>query len=421
MGIANLVEGDLEASVRAYDRAEGLWRESGDRRGLASSLIPYTVLGPSAHSDTLFPPLTVADAVGAGEEGLAAARAIGWRAGEAWALWALGGMALAGGGKYDRALPMTRAALALAEEIEHRQWLTAAGCMVGKLLADLYSWEEARASLTTALALARETGSIYWIRSAAGFLTAAAVLNGELALARSVVGEHLTETTPRESLDGRTLWCAAAELALAEGDAEGAMDVADRLVAAARGGRREVAPRLNRLRGEALRALGRLDGGEDALRAAATAAESIGALPLEWRARSSLVHLLLAYGRTDEADAERAAGTDLVSTLASRVPENRLRDGFLAAALATFPGTPARQATSRQRARNEAAGLTERERAVVALLTQGRTNREIGEALFVTEWTAATHVRNILAKLGLRSRAEVAAWGVKHGIPPAQD
>jgi non-specific serine/threonine protein kinase len=53
---------------------------------------------------------------------------------------------------------------------------------------------------------------------------------------------------------------------------------------------------------------------------------------------------------------------------------------------------------------------------VARLLTEGRSNREIAAALFITEWTAATHVRNILAKLGLTSRARIAAWAVEHGL-----
>jgi len=63
-----------------------------------------------------------------------------------------------------------------------------------------------------------------------------------------------------------------------------------------------------------------------------------------------------------------------------------------------------------------AAGLTPRESEVLRLLPLGLTNREIGERLFVTERTAAKHVENILAKLGVGSRAEAAAFAVAHGV-----
>lgn len=53
--------------------------------------------------------------------------------------------------------------------------------------------------------------------------------------------------------------------------------------------------------------------------------------------------------------------------------------------------------------------LTAREREVLALVAEGRTNREIGAALFITEKTASVHVSNILAKLGAGNRGEAAA------------
>ena len=57
--------------------------------------------------------------------------------------------------------------------------------------------------------------------------------------------------------------------------------------------------------------------------------------------------------------------------------------------------------------------LTEREQQVVALIVRGCTNREIAEELVVAEGTAVRHVANILNKLGLRSRAQVAVWAVE--------
>ena len=54
------------------------------------------------------------------------------------------------------------------------------------------------------------------------------------------------------------------------------------------------------------------------------------------------------------------------------------------------------------------ATLTKREKQVLALLAEGRTNREIAEALFISEVTAKVHVRNVLRKLGVRNRTEAA-------------
>jgi DNA-binding NarL/FixJ family response regulator len=54
-------------------------------------------------------------------------------------------------------------------------------------------------------------------------------------------------------------------------------------------------------------------------------------------------------------------------------------------------------------------GLTTREREVAALLLRGMSNRQIAEQLVITERTAETHVCRILSKLGLGSRAQLAA------------
>ena len=53
-------------------------------------------------------------------------------------------------------------------------------------------------------------------------------------------------------------------------------------------------------------------------------------------------------------------------------------------------------------------GLTAAERRVAALVVEGRTNREVAAALFVTERTVASHLSHVYAKLGVRSRTELA-------------
>jgi ATP/maltotriose-dependent transcriptional regulator MalT len=60
--------------------------------------------------------------------------------------------------------------------------------------------------------------------------------------------------------------------------------------------------------------------------------------------------------------------------------------------------------------------LTSREWEVAALIVQGRMNREIAEALVLSERTVDSHVRNIMGKLEVNSRAQVAAWAVQHGL-----
>jgi DNA-binding NarL/FixJ family response regulator len=58
-------------------------------------------------------------------------------------------------------------------------------------------------------------------------------------------------------------------------------------------------------------------------------------------------------------------------------------------------------------------GLTPRERQIVALIAQGRSNKAIAGELVISPATAARHVANILLKLGFSSRAQVAAWAAR--------
>jgi DNA-binding NarL/FixJ family response regulator len=58
-------------------------------------------------------------------------------------------------------------------------------------------------------------------------------------------------------------------------------------------------------------------------------------------------------------------------------------------------------------------GLTPREREIVALIVQGRSNKAIAGELVISPATAARHVANILLKLGFSSRAQVAAWAAR--------
>jgi non-specific serine/threonine protein kinase len=60
--------------------------------------------------------------------------------------------------------------------------------------------------------------------------------------------------------------------------------------------------------------------------------------------------------------------------------------------------------------------LTAREREVAVLIAQGNTNRQIAEQLIIAPRTADNHVQHIFDKLGVSSRAQVAAWAVMRGL-----
>jgi DNA-binding NarL/FixJ family response regulator len=118
--------------------------------------------------------------------------------------------------------------------------------------------------------------------------------------------------------------------------------------------------------------------------------------------------------RHEETRSEIAATKAIVAELADDVPDASVRETFLREARTLLP--PLRAATSRQATRQAFSGLTAREREVAAEISRGKSNREISADLVVSERTVEYHVGNILGKLGLSSRSQVAIWAVEHGL-----
>ena len=165
--------------------------------------------------------------------------------------------------------------------------------------------------------------------------------------------------------------------------------------------------------------------------AGAQAALAGGESPWADLARAAAV--LLAQERPEEAYAAAHSPADGTPLLAARL---RLAEGralaalgrraeaveALAAAEAAFDGCGAlrrrdeavrelrRLGRRVQRAARDKAddGLTAREREIAGLVARGRTNREIAEQLVLSTRTIEAHLRNIYAKLGVRSRVELA-------------
>lgn len=79
-----------------------------------------------------------------------------------------------------------------------------------------------------------------------------------------------------------------------------------------------------------------------------------------------------------------------------------------------------RELSARQ-AEAELAGLTDRERRMLALIAEGYTNRAIGEVLHLSEKTVRNHVSQLLRKLGFQRRSQAAAWAGQRRLelPPA--
>ncbi len=63
-----------------------------------------------------------------------------------------------------------------------------------------------------------------------------------------------------------------------------------------------------------------------------------------------------------------------------------------------------------------AAALTAREKDVLAMVAEGKSNREISRALVISDRTVQSHLSSVLRKLGLASRTQAALWALKEGI-----
>ncbi|MGE0139942.1 MAG: LuxR C-terminal-related transcriptional regulator [Ilumatobacteraceae bacterium] len=158
-------------------------------------------------------------------------------------------------------------------------------------------------------------------------------------------------------------------------------------------------------RGEGLVLLAeqRHDEAASALRAGLDGADDDLRRPIIGTLLVALAQALQATG--DRSGAQRAAESAL-EALARWPGWRRDRAEALAERLA---GTTLRPAGE----------LTARESEVAALIAEGLTNGQLAERLFISPKTAAVHVSNILAKLGLGSRAEVAAWEIRRQLPVA--
>jgi DNA-binding NarL/FixJ family response regulator len=138
----------------------------------------------------------------------------------------------------------------------------------------------------------------------------------------------------------------------------------------------------------------------------AAAAEGLGSSPEVLACHLGTAHVgaaraLVAEGRLDEARTHaEAAAPFLARWRGWRVDELRAVERRLG--LGPAPSGPE--------------ALTPREREVVSLLAEGLTNSQLAERLYISPRTAAVHVSNILAKLGMSSRTEVAAWAVREGV-----
>jgi DNA-binding CsgD family transcriptional regulator len=258
-------------------------------------------------------------------------------------------------------------------------------------------------------------------RAAARTAARLRLARGEPSVAAGLLERSLTDDGQPGIHGERHLRAAAAletlvTARLALGDQEAASAAADRLaeLAAAEGG------------GQAVVMAGRGQGQVAAL-AAQAAARVAGAAGRADEARRLLERALGLFAADDLPHEEALARLELARALADASPElavaearsalgafERLGangDADAADALLRSLGAPGRTGPKR------AGRLTRREQEVLRLVGLGLSNPEIAQRLFISRKTAAHHVSNVLAKLGVRNRAGAIAYATREQGP----
>ena len=418
LGLDSYVLGEVVQGAAYCEQAVPILRELDDRQGLVNTL---TNLSMRPRFDTeVLGALDVQQLASLSETALEIARSCEYRVGEAAALHE-GAACLCRAGDYRRGGELLGRALRIAEEIDHGELLTSVHLVWGiEFYLALLAAPEAREHLEAAWAAAQARGAVALTSVATAGLVSACILQHDWARAQGLLDEVLQADLPdvgEMTFLLRGCWAARAELDLALSNPARALHVIDRLLAStanlAQYGPQAV-PRLSHLRGQALVALGRLEEAVAELQGTLHVAAAQGQRPLLWRLHAELGHAYRRLGRREHAAQAFSSARTIIQHLADTVPDGALREHFVQQALATIPAAPA--LTSRQAARKEFDGLTERERQVAVLIVQGKSNREIAKTLLVTVRTVEAHITRILDKLGLKSRAEIAAWTVAKGL-----
>lgn len=410
LGMASLLQGDHIAAARFYERSVPLLRALDHRQALVSSLATLAIATAGGHLADLVampnapPERPRRDA----ETALAIARESGWRAGEVYALNAIANCCL-GCGAYGRLLDVAGESLRIAESIGHGEWVAYCQSVFGTAYVEMAMPDIARDYYERAMRVAEETESLYWTRSIRALSAIAWIELGEPDHAAKWLEGFVDEHRPAETWAERGLHYARALVYLAVGDPRSALRVVDGLIATdPNPGAGAPIPRLSYLRGAILHGLGQLSEAEEALLAAGRAAHRHGLRPLLWRIEAQRRRVLARQGRRAEADAVAATARGIISELAGEIPDASLRTRFLERAGAQLPST--RELTPLQAAKYAFGGLSAREREVAVLIGQGKSNREIAEALVLGERTVHSHVSHILQKLDFSTRAQIAAW-----------
>jgi predicted ATPase/DNA-binding CsgD family transcriptional regulator/DNA-binding XRE family transcriptional regulator len=433
-------QGDWARAERCFETSLALRRESGDLAGIAASLRD---LGSVAQGQGAYD-----RAFGLLAQSLAQWRELADMAGVATCLDDLGEVARHRG-DYDRAAELVTESLSLKGELGDSAGMAFSLNELANVARHRGNYARGRAFASEALAVQREIGDLRgagWSLTNLGIIAQAA---GEEEEAAGLYEEALIlfgEAGDKRGVSG--VLAGLSRIARVRGDLDGAQMLAEQALALSHelGEVRAIALGLGGLGGLAL-ARGDTQRGLTLHRESLVLFARIGdrrgmAMGLDRIAMVAALdgrpqHAAELFGVASELLEEIHAAPDL-GAHGARVREATIADlrvclGAEAFARAWESGRsqsvekvvaevlsvhPVRRGTRVRKPslRHRRYPLTSRERDVVRLVAQGCTNREIGAALVISAGTARVHVEHVLAKLDVRSRAQIAAWAVQHDL-----
>jgi predicted ATPase/DNA-binding SARP family transcriptional activator/DNA-binding CsgD family transcriptional regulator len=343
--------------MRGYLNEARRWLEAVLANGYAPTLTRARVLVRTG--DVAWEQVDYERAVALSEEALALSRELGDRVGVASALYNLGTVALFGN-ELERASPLLEEAAILQRELRDKPSLVLTLQSLGLVAVAQHDYEGAQALYEEILPLSRQTGYNLGIMVSLGLGALAALGRGDHGRTRERLKEGL-------------------ELARRMGHRHAA---AFHL---------HLAAILAGVQADPARSV-RLWGAAEALY------EAIGTTLSPMQLHVYGPYIEAARAQLDEATWQAAWAQGRAMT-----PEEALEHALGEQEATAAPEEPASTAGA-------ADALTQREREVVMLVARGLTNRQVSSELSISERTVHGHVRKILKKLELRSRAQLAAW-----------